>query len=152
MEISLLKDLVEAIGAAGDATAKIADGIKHLAATGVKGYDAARERSAYSRLLDQSVLLATLNCDQHALAGKLRGYVREAPGLDLDARQMLWRNAMHDVAAVPRSLTSTLIALRVERSEFVLEPALRQAVLYIAQSSAIHDVVMPWPFAHGSGC
>ena len=123
MEISLLKDLVDAIGAAGDAIAKIADGFKHLVVTGVGGIDAARARATYGRLLNQSASLAALNFDQHALAGKLRSYVHEAPGLDPAARQKLWRAAILDVAAVLSSLTERLGALRDERSEFVLEPA-----------------------------
>src|SRR5881275_1093651 len=49
--ISLIKELVEAIGAAGDALTKLTDSVKHLVVTGVEGYDAASARLTYSDLV-----------------------------------------------------------------------------------------------------
>lgn len=125
MEISLsvLKDLADAIGSAGDAVAKIADGIKHLVVTGVEGYDATKDRISRLRILDASVRATRLSISQIAMHDELESFVIRQEQQDDQDRTAEWQAVLDATDPVLEEVLTLVDCLDKERSDFVLEPA-----------------------------
>jgi len=124
IKVSVLKDLVEAVGAGGDAIAKVTDGIKHLVATGVEGYDAARARRTYAKMLRLSARLVRLIDDKKALVRRLNAFVRDAPLLTGAEYQERWKKlVLFSLKPAKKRLDAELTVLYSLSDEFVLDPA-----------------------------
>lgn len=124
--ISVLKDLVEALGDAGDAIGKIADGISRLVATGVEGYDAAQARLVHARLRHASRSFTALAMAQSGLSSTLRGYAEiAAQGRRVNLAEE-WEPLEQLAGRLLQEVVSLLDVIRAERSDFVLEPVYRK--------------------------
>lgn len=117
--IALLQDLVDAIGAAGDAISKLTDGVAHLVVTSVNGYNylaAVRERN---RLIDISSRTAFLIAQKNVMViDSIESYLR------------IQNPTPEQWSAVTTALNMTLTEVlnllndvREERGDFVLQPA-----------------------------
>lgn len=125
INIKVLKDLVEAVGAAGDAIAKLADGIGHLIATGVKGYDAARARKVYKGLKEASADYVVLSSTQVPMRDALLEYgdrMRRVSHENLSERRLSneWKIVAGEASRLLEQVSHLLIEIRRDRSDFVL--------------------------------
>ncbi|WP_166656241.1 hypothetical protein [Paraburkholderia sp. BL10I2N1] len=96
MEIKPFKDLVEAVGSAGDALAKITDGIKHLVVAGVEGYDAVKERRAQARLFVVSSGSVDQGIINVSVTSRIRDY-SENQERRSDERSRDWAQVLENV-------------------------------------------------------
>src|SRR5262249_16821688 len=126
--IALLKELVEAIGAAGDALKKLTDGLKHLVVTGVGGYDAAKARIVHARIVETRAMPSSLVASQFMMAKSLEEYVARAPKSDEQERQSAWSALVERMRHVLERVLELLGRVREDRSDFVLEPAYAKLV------------------------
>lgn len=115
--INILKDLVEAIGAAGDAAKKLADGIKHLVVTGVEGYDAASARITYARLVDISKATTDLAVSQQVLVVETLEQYLDRPD------PKAWPRVVDRLGSVLTQVNDVLAKVQKDKSDFVLRPA-----------------------------
>jgi hypothetical protein len=115
----VLRELVEALGAAGEAISKLTVGFKDLVVTGAAGYNyvaAARERD---RLIDISRRTANLITSQN---------IRVVQGLDdylalKNPSERDWAQMVGSVGTTLSSVRVLLADVQSEKGEFVLEPA-----------------------------
>ncbi|MGF6633498.1 hypothetical protein [Paraburkholderia sp. MM6662-R1] len=151
MEINLFKDLVDAVGAAGDAISKVTDGVAHMISTGVKGYDAARARIVYAKLLKASAQYEDLMAFQTPMTLDLRNLAESAEhgaGERLDEKKLAdrWNLVAADASQILLQVSELLDEIRRDRSDFVLEPAyakIRQ--LLSARVSLLEQLVSMGP-------
>lgn len=122
MEIKPFKDLVEAVGAAGDAVAKITDGIKHLMAAGVDGYDAVSARIVYRKLVKASAQYQELVAKQIETVGRWK-YADIVDTLCDRNMGDEWKIVPAGASRLLDQVSDLLTEFRRDRSDFVLEPA-----------------------------
>lgn len=118
-KIAILKDLVEAIGAAGDAIASLTDGVAHLVVTGSDAWSYVSAKRERNRLLDISSRTVDLIAQKNVrVVTAIENYLSiQNPTSDQ------WRTV---TAALNRTLSDVLNLLedvRSERGDFVLQPA-----------------------------
>ncbi|CAE6789531.1 hypothetical protein R70006_04779 [Paraburkholderia domus] len=123
MEIKLFKDLIDAVGAGGDAVGKIADGIKHAVVTGVGGYDAVKARRAVARLVDFSARVSLLHVACNDTAYSLREYSRHRRTRYAQDPAGAWTVVLQEIDLVLGHASELADDMGKERSDFVLEPA-----------------------------
>ena len=143
--IALLKELVEAIGAAGDSLKMLVDGLKHLVVTGASGYDAAKARLVHGRLVETSALATSLVASQMMMAQSLQDYVRLAPKSDEFLRQRAWELLVDRMRHVLERVLELLGRVREDRSDFVLEPAYNKLVQALTARSALLQRLLSIP-------
>ena len=97
LRISVLKEFVEAIGAAGDSIKHLTDGFAHLISSGFAGYDQAKARIVYAKLVDISALSTSLAVSQPPLAAGLEEYAEWAPTLHEESRQWSWEQLVRNM-------------------------------------------------------
>lgn len=115
----ILRDLVEALGAAGDAIIKITDGFKHLVVTGVSGYNYVAAERERSRLIDISRRTANLIVNQNIrVIQSLDEYLQHPNPTDSD-----WQRVVGNINATLSSVRALLQDVQAENGDFVLEPA-----------------------------
>ncbi|WP_233888788.1 hypothetical protein [Paraburkholderia flagellata] len=126
MDIQLFKDLVNAIGGAGEEVFEIADGIKHLVATGAEGYDVAQAKVIYAKLVEMSVGVSSLRFSKSAAMGSFRDYLRylryfeEPPDSDLERS---WERVTSEVAQLLTQVNYLLERIEGARGDFDREPS-----------------------------
>jgi hypothetical protein len=144
-KVALITDLVEALGAAGDAIAKLTDGFAHLVKTGTEGYNyvaAARARarlvdiSRHTQMLIDGNTAVTESIDEYlALTTKCRpgapkplpihclprGQLPGQPALSPMDRQ--WQGVLGGISERLEEVERLLADVKRENSDFVLEPA-----------------------------
>lgn len=115
--VKLLRELVDLIGAAGDALGKVADGFEKAVGAGVRTYDTVSARRTRSRLYD---LRARLNM----LAGVQNVLVFDTIGDYLDRpHPVTWRRVTEKLGDVSTRVAGLLDDLGEERSHFVTTEA-----------------------------
>ncbi len=117
--IAIFKDAVGAVGAAGDAIAKITDGVRHLVVTGVSGYKYVSAEREYNRLRDISARGTNLaGIQQQAIVRSIDEYLAkpDPTAADWDFIRLRIQQVIVDVKRL-------LDDVRTERSDFVLEEA-----------------------------
>jgi hypothetical protein len=117
--IAILTDLVEAIGAAGEAISRLTAGFKDLVVAGRDSYKyvaAARERD---RLIDLSRRTTNLIVSQNIrVVESLDQYLAERNPTQDD-----WAHVVFNIEATLRSVQELLADVQSEDGSFVLEPA-----------------------------
>lgn len=126
INISVLKDHVDAIGSAGDAVAKIADGIRHVVTTGVEGYDAVKVRRTLARLTEVSSRCVTQTHSNVAVISAIERHTERQPLVSDDERHNNWAKVLESVETALSRASTLSEGLSYERSDFVLEPAYAQ--------------------------
>ena len=112
-QVKLLRELVDLIGAAGDALGKVADGFEKAVGAGVRTYDTVAARRTRSRLYD---LRARLNM----LAGVQNVLVFDSIPDYLDRPDpQTWRRVTEKLGDVSKRVAGLLNDLGEERSHFV---------------------------------
>lgn len=117
--IALFHELVESLGVAGDAIAKLTDGFKHLIVTGAAGYSyvaAGRERD---HLVDISRRTQNLVASQSVQVVQSMDDYLALP----DPRPSDWDQVRKNLDAVLASVGALLSDVQREKSDFVLESA-----------------------------
>lgn len=124
--IAILEELVKAIGAAGDALAKLADGVKHLVETGAEGYDAVKARYVNERLRDLSAMITLLSASQQKIPPSLKAYAQNVVSWSVDEGNHQWVLIVTRLKGVLQKVNGLLARLSEERSDLVLQPAYAQ--------------------------
>jgi hypothetical protein len=142
LSISVLKDLVEAIGAAGDAIKHLTDGFAYLISSGVSGYDQAKARIVYDHLMDISVVATSLHIFQGTMPGGLIDYADRAPITNEAARKARWNEVVIQMKEILNSVLSLLERIERDRSDFVLQPAYVKLIETLrARSSLLQKLI-----------
>ncbi len=115
--LNVLRQVVDAVGAAGDAIGKLTDGVRKLLSAGTTGWDTLSARRTHQRLLDLSRLTSGLATEQT---------VEMMPGIQaylLEPTPSNWTRLQVQVDTVLARVTDLLGRLDHERSDLVLQPA-----------------------------
>jgi hypothetical protein len=136
--ITILKDFVSAIGAAGDAISKLTVGFKDLVVAGKDSYNYVAAERERSRLIDISRRTANLIASQN---------VRVVESFDqyllvIEPTNADWAHVAQNVEATLVAVHELLRDVRNENGDFVLEPAflaLNQTLS--ARSSLLHQLI-----------
>lgn len=117
--IAILTDLVDAIGAAGEAISKITAGFKDLVIAGKDSYKYVAAERERSRLIDISRRTATLIASQNSsLVASLDEYIaKRVPG------EEDWAQVSKNVGITLLAVQELLSDVQNEDGSFVLEPA-----------------------------
>jgi hypothetical protein len=117
--LNVYKDAIDAIGAAGDAIAKLTDGVKHLVVTGAQGYDYVAAKRDHDRLRDISARATDLAYSHNAVViSSIDAYLALKHPTPGD-----WHVITEGTQRVIDSVKVLLDDVRNERSDFVLEDA-----------------------------
>lgn len=119
VRISIFKDLIEAIGAAGDSLKKITDGFKHLIESGVAGYDAAAARLTYSDLKEVSKAATVLAGSQTQVVDPIDSYLDNPSPTG-------WDDLRQRFTSVLLTVNALLERVKRNQSDFILEPAYKK--------------------------
>lgn len=133
--INLFKDAVEAVGAAGDAIAKITDGIRHLVVTGAEGYNyvaAERERDRLKRLSARATNLGSVK--QQIVVRSIDEYLKKSNPSQAD-----WDAVTDGIRNVIIGVKGLLDDVRNERSDFVLEESYSKFVSTLGSRALLLD-------------
>lgn len=117
--ISILTDLINAIGAAGDAISKLTAGIKDLVIAGNDAYkyvSAKRERDRLIRLSQKFIIL--MAAKNAPVVESLDEYIAQRHPTQKD-----WSKVVQNVNSTLLSVQELLTDVQHEDSSFVLEPA-----------------------------
>jgi hypothetical protein len=141
--VNVLKDLVDAIGAAGDAISKLTDGVAHLVTTGQHGYDFVDARVERQRLIDisaQSDILISRN--QEPAVQALDAYL-----LKKDPTAADWDDVLQHLRTTLQKTRDLLVALETDRSDFVLQPAFAELESALSEKTSIFErlAILPPP-------
>jgi hypothetical protein len=139
--IALLRELVDALGAAGDAISKLTDGFKHLIVTGVSGYDYIAAERERARLIDISRRTANLIVTQNIrVVQSLDDY------LDLESpTNEDWQRVAYNLNLTLTSVRELLQDVQTENGEFVLEPAYLLLNQTLAARSSLLEQLINYP-------
>lgn len=127
-----LKNLGQAIDEAAGAISKIGDGISHLIALGDKGYNVVEARITHNRLVNIDAKLFYIIGYNERIISSLREYAEESRrhlnGSDRtyeleEELQHDWPLVLTNLRDILDQTRDLLERVRVERSDFVLEPA-----------------------------
>ena len=135
--LALLRELVETIGAAGDALKKVTAGFKELVVTGVQGYDGVQARLLHQKLVDISKDTADLLVAQSSLPPTLGHYAGRAETMRPEQRASAWRNIVNQLRNILVVVDGLLNRVKQDRSDFVLEPAYLKLQQALAARSAL---------------
>ncbi len=117
--IAILRDLVDAIGAAGEAISKLTAGFKDLVVTSAAGYKHVSAERERSHLIDISRRTGNLIVMQNVqVVQSLDEYVEIKHPSDED-----WRQVVGNVNSTLTTVRALLSDVQSEKSDFVLEPA-----------------------------
>ncbi len=117
--IAILRDLVDAIGAAGEAISKLTAGFKDLVVTSAAGYKYVSAERERSHLIDISRRTGNLIVMQNVqVVQSLDEYVEIKHPSDED-----WRQVVGNVNSTLTTVRALLSDVQSEKSDFVLEPA-----------------------------
>lgn len=117
--MNIFKEVIEALGAAGDAIVKLTDGIKHLVSTGNDGYEYVSAKREHARLKDLSARLSQLSSYQNVrVVENIDEYLQTKNPSPLD-----WHAVQDGISQAITEVYSILKDVREERSDFVLEEA-----------------------------
>jgi hypothetical protein len=131
--INLFKNAIESVGAAGDAIAKLTDGIKHLVVTGTEGYDYVAARRDYNHLKELSVKSTdTFLTQGQVVVRGLDNYLSLQNPTPQD-----WYEFTDELDFVLIKVQMLLNDVRAERSDFVLEEAYKKLGASLGMRSAI---------------
>lgn len=139
--INLFKDAVEAIGATGDAIAKLTDGIKHLVIAGADGYNyvsAERERDRLIRLSARATDLGSIN--QQIVVRSIDEYLMMSNPSKAD-----WDAVNEGIRNVIQGVKGLLDDVRNERSDFVLEESYSKLVSTLGSRALLIDKLASLP-------
>jgi hypothetical protein len=118
-ELVLYKELIGAIGAAGDAITKIVDGLKYLILTGASGYNYIAAERERKRLVEISARATNLQGRHQAIVVRdLDEYLDKPHPSPLD-----WYAVKEGITYVIENIKALLDDVGKERSDFVLESA-----------------------------
>lgn len=137
----MFKDAVEAVGAAGDAIAKITDGFAHLVATGSSGYNYIAAERELKRLKDMSARATNLSMHSQAVVVRSIDEYLQKPSptiWDWLAVKEAIRNVIGDVKLL-------LYDVRKERSDFVLEDSYAKLLFTVGSRAVILDKLYDLP-------
>ena len=119
IELAIYKELIDAIGAAGDAIIKIVDGVKHLVVTGTSGYNYIAAERERNRLVEISARATNLQARHQArVVRDIDEYLCKPKPGPLD-----WYAITEGIARVIKNIKELLDDVGSERSDFVLESA-----------------------------
>jgi len=131
--LNVLKDAADALGAAGDAIAKLTDGVAHLVTTGDSAWQTVSARRTHDRLVDISARATNLSgVRQIAVVNSIDAYLAKR-----DATKTDWDTVTMAIGGVIGDVKSLLDDLRSERSDFVLEGAYATLVQTLGARSDI---------------
>lgn len=118
-KMNIFKEVIEALGAAGDAIAKLTDGIKHLVVTGNDGYEYISAKREHSRLIDLSARLSHLSGHYNIrVVESIDEYLKKENPTIYD-----WYTVQAGIEKAITEVHSILQDVKEERSDFVLEEA-----------------------------
>ncbi len=118
-KLAVLKEAIDAVGAAGDAIAKLTDGIKHLVVTGAQGYDYVSAQREYARLKDLSARSRSLIMEQRVhVVENIDEYLQLSAPTQDD-----WRRVAEKLGSTLKDVNALLTDVQNERSDLVLEDA-----------------------------
>jgi hypothetical protein len=141
LRLSVLKDVADALVAAGNAIKSITDGIAHMMHTGALGYShvsAARERA---RMIDISARASRLAQTQNKMVVQSLDDFLAAP----TPTESDWRVVRLNVSGTLKDVESLLNDVRAERSDLVLEKSYQQLLETLGARAAILDRLMKLP-------
>lgn len=117
--IAILRELVDAIGAAGEAISKLTAGFKDLVVTSAAGYNYVSAERERSHLIDISRRTTNLIVTQNVrVVQSLDEYLEIKHPSDED-----WRQVIGNVDSTLVTVHTLLSDVQSEKSDFVLEPA-----------------------------
>ncbi|MEW5788217.1 MAG: hypothetical protein AB1899_10245 [Pseudomonadota bacterium] len=139
--ISIFTDLVNAIGAAGEAISKLTAGIKDLVIAGNDSYNyvaASRERD---RLIDISIRTQILIAQQNvAVENALNEYLTKS-----EPNQKAWELVVDNILTTLYSVHLLLSDVQKENGAFVLEPAYPELNKTLAARSSLLEKLAKMP-------
>lgn len=139
--LALFKELVDAVGAAGDAIAKVTDGIAHLVETGNEGWSYISAHNTYSRLIDVSARATNLAGNrQVAVVNSIDEYLAKQNPSAYD-----WDTVRSAIGKVVVEVKALLDHLNSERSDFVREDAYSTLVQTLAARTSLLDRLATLP-------
>ncbi|QGZ57072.1 hypothetical protein [Paraburkholderia acidiphila] len=127
MDIKQFKDLINAIGGAGDEVSEIADGIQYLVETGAEGYDVAKAKVIYAKLVETSVEVSSLRYARSAAMESFRDYLRylrycEASPTTTSELDRSWEMVTSEVVQLLAQVNYLLERIEDARGDFDQEP------------------------------
>jgi cellobiose-specific phosphotransferase system component IIA len=141
LKVDLLRQFADAIGAAGDAVSKLADGIKHAVDTGVTFQNEKAARDTHDRLLALSKDLLEFRSLHNGITLSEMDQFLAMPNAEA------WAAVVERARATLSDALQLQEKLKAENSEFVLKPAYE--TLYSAFSSRVtllHELAsLPYP-------
>ncbi len=118
-QLILYKEIIESIGAAGDALTKIVDGIKHLVVTGTSGYNYVAAERERKRLIEISARATNLQARHQArVVRDIDEFLKKN-----NPNAMDWYAVKGGITYVIENIKNLLDDVGKERSDFVLESA-----------------------------
>ena len=127
--VVLYKEIVDLLGAAGDAIIKITDGIRHLVVTGASGYNYIAAERVRKRLMRMSAVATNLAFfTQEEVVRSIDEYLESSKPSMED-----WWVIRESIHLVLGEVGALLQDVREERSEFVLETAYRKVFGALAE-------------------
>tara|TARA_Y100001970_G_scaffold181203_1_gene220562 strand:+ start:32 stop:664 length:633 start_codon:yes stop_codon:yes gene_type:complete len=140
-KINLFKDVVEAVGAAGDAIISLTDSIEHLVVTGSDAYDYVSAAREHNRLKDLSARGTNLvHMKQSIIVETIDEYLEKS---NPDIHD--WNNIKADVLVIIDDVGLLLADIEQERSDFVLEEAYAKLGKTLHQRAIILDKIRALP-------
>lgn len=116
---NIFKEVIEAIGAAGDALVKITDGIAHLIKTGNTGWEYVSAKKTYSDLLDISQIASHLAYVANPSAvTSIDEYLKKKNPTQKD-----WDIVQHEIDTAIDGVRRLLNKLEHKQSDFIREDA-----------------------------
>jgi hypothetical protein len=139
--VAVLKEAADALGAAGDAIAKLTDGVAHLVQTGDKGWQVVSARRTRSRLVDISARAQNIaGVKQVAVVNSIDEYLSKTHPTAAD-----WKTVTDAIGHVVGDVRNLLDDLNADRSDFVLQKAHATLVETLAARSSILDKLASLP-------
>jgi hypothetical protein len=139
--IAILRDLVEAIGAAGEAISKLTAGFKDLVVTSASGYSYVAAERERDRLIDISRRTAVLIASQNVqVVQSLDEYLALRNPTEND-----WSRVLANVDFTLRSVRELLADVQQEKGEFVLQPAFLRLNSALSGRSSLLQKLMNMP-------
>jgi hypothetical protein len=139
--LNIFKDAVDAIAAAGDAIAKVTDGIAHLIKSGAAGWNYLSAQSTHNRLIDISARATNLaGAKQMPLINSIDEYIEKDTPTTAD-----WNTVRSAIGGVVSEVKVLLDAIKSERSDFIREDAYSALVQTLAARSNLLDKLQSLP-------
>lgn len=141
MELTIYGQVIDLIGACGNAIASITDGIKHLVETGATGYDYIAARREHKRLRDLSAYATNLMAtSQVPVIRSIDEYLARPNPNELE-----WGAIRAGIAGVTEGVQHILEDVRKERSDFVLEETYLTIIETLHGRISLFDKILMLP-------